>query len=64
MVEKKKRLLIFDANSLVHRAFHALPPLSTPKGEMVNAVYGFFLVFFKVVKEFNPDYIAACFDKP
>ncbi|HEY4509670.1 MAG TPA: hypothetical protein VJC15_01640, partial [Candidatus Paceibacterota bacterium] len=42
MAEKKKVLLVIDANSLIHRAYHALPPLSTPKGEMVNAVYGFF----------------------
>ena len=62
MPEKKKRLLVLDANSLIHRAFHALPPLTTAKGEMVNAVYGFLLVFFKAVKEFQPDYIAAAFD--
>ncbi|MEK7542498.1 MAG: DNA polymerase, partial [Patescibacteria group bacterium] len=61
---EKKTLLIIDANSLIHRAYHALPPLSTAKGEMVNAVYGFFLVFFKVLKEFKPDYIAAAFDTP
>ncbi|MDA1337431.1 MAG: DNA polymerase [bacterium] len=59
---KKKRLLIIDSNSLVHRAFHALPPMSTPKGEMVNAVYGFMLAFFKAINEFQPDYIAATFD--
>ena len=57
-----QRVLVFDANSLVHRAFHAMPPLSTPKGVMINAVYGFFLVFFKVVKEFSPQYIAVTFD--
>jgi len=62
MAEKKKRLLLIDANSLIHRAFHALPPLSTPAGEMVNAVYGFCLAFFKAQKEFKPDYIAAAFD--
>ncbi len=62
--EEKKVLLIIDANSLIHRAYHALPPMSTPKGEMVNAIYGFFLVFFKVLKEFKPDYIAAAFDLP
>src|SRR3989338_7692645 len=60
--EKKKRLLLIDANSLIHRAFHALPPLSASTGEMVNAVYGFCLAFFKAVKEFQPDYIAAAFD--
>ena len=57
-------MLVIDANSLIHRAYHALPPLSTPKGEMVNAVYGFFSILFKVVKEFQPDYVVAAFDAP
>jgi len=64
MGKNKKVLLIIDANSLIHRAFHALPPLSTSKGEMVNAVYGFLLAFFKAINEFHPDYIAAAFDHP
>lgn len=64
MAEKKKVLVLIDANSLIHRAFHALPPLSTPKGQMVNAVYGFFMVFFKVLGEFKPNYVAAAFDAP
>ena len=59
-----KRLIIIDSNSLIHRAFHALPPLTTKNGEIVNAVYGFLLAFFRIIKEFNPDYIAACFDLP
>lgn len=59
-----KRLIITDSNSIIHRAFHALPPLTTKSGELVNAVYGFLLVFFKAIKEFQPDYIAACFDTP
>ncbi|MBI2450302.1 MAG: hypothetical protein HYV47_02055 [Candidatus Nealsonbacteria bacterium] len=59
-----KRLIIIDSNSIIHRAFHALPPLTTKSGEMINAVYGFLLVFFKAIKEFQPDYIAACFDFP
>jgi DNA polymerase I-like protein with 3'-5' exonuclease and polymerase domains len=57
-----KKLLIIDANSLIHRAFHALPPFATSKGEMVNAVYGFFSIFLKAIKEIHPDYIAAAFD--
>ena len=61
---KKKRLIIIDSNSLIHRAYHALPPLTTKKGELVNAIYGFMLVFLKALKEFQPDYIAACFDLP
>ncbi len=64
MKKEKKRLIIIDSNSVIHRAFHALPPLSTKKGEIVNAVYGFLLVFLKAIKEFEPDYIAACFDFP
>lgn len=64
MKKEKKRLIIIDSNSVIHRAFHALPPLSTKKGEIVNAVYGFLLVFLKAIKEFKPDYIAACFDFP
>ena len=61
---EKKRLIIIDSNSLIHRAYHALPPLTTKKGELINAVYGFLLVFLKALKEFQPDYIAACFDLP
>lgn len=61
---ERKRLIIIDSNSIVHRAFHALPALSTKKGELVNAVYGFLLVFFKALKEFQPDYVVACFDFP
>ena len=64
MAEQKKKLIIIDSNSVIHRAFHALPALSTKKGELVNAVYGFLLLFFKTIKEFQPDYIAACFDFP
>lgn len=60
----KKRLIIIDSNSIIHRAYHALPFLSTKKGELVNAVYGFLLVFFKAIREFQPDYVCACFDFP
>jgi DNA polymerase-1 len=62
MAKGKKRLIIIDGNALVHRAYHALPPLSTKKGEIVNAVYGFLLVFLKAIKDFQPDFIAATFD--
>jgi len=63
-MQNKKRLIIIDSNSIIHRAFHALPPLTTKKGELVNAIYGFLLVFFKAIKEFQPDFIAAVFDYP
>jgi len=58
----RKTLIILDANALIHRSFHALPDLRTPKGELVNAVYGFTSILLKVLREFNPDYIAAAFD--
>jgi DNA polymerase-1 len=55
---------LIDSHALIHRAFHALPPLTTKKGERVNAVYGFILVLLKVLKELKPDYVAAAFDLP
>ena len=60
----KKRLIIIDSNSLIHRAYHALPPLTTKSGEEVGAIYGFLLVFFRALKEFNPDFVVATFDLP
>lgn len=59
---KKERFVIIDGNALIHRAFHALPPLTTKKGEQVNAVYGFASILLKVMKDVKPDYIAASFD--
>ena len=59
---KREKFIIIDGNALIHRSFHALPPLTTTKGEQVNAVYGFASVLLKVIKELKPDYIAATFD--
>ncbi len=64
MENNKKRLIVIDSNSIIHRAFHALPSLTTKKGEIVGAVYGFMLVFLKTIKDFQPDFIVACFDLP
>lgn len=64
MTEQKRRLIVIDGNAVIHRAFHALPPLATKKGELVNAIYGFLLVFFKAIKEFQPDFVVATFDFP
>jgi DNA polymerase-1 len=58
-------MLLFDGNALVHRAFHALPPLTVSKtGEMVNAVYGFASTLLKVLNELKPTYWAVAFDRP
>ena len=62
---EKPLLLLFDGNALVHRAFHALPPLTVSKtGEMVNAVYGFANTLLKVLAEFKPTHWAVAFDRP
>lgn len=57
-------LYIIDANAYVHRAYHALPPLTTSKGEMVNAVYGFIRMMLKIIRTEKPEYLAVCFDYP
>jgi DNA polymerase-1 len=62
MRENNNKLVVVDGNALVHRGFHALPPMYSPKGELVNAVYGFLLVFLKALKEIQPNYIVATFD--
>lgn len=58
-----KRLIIIDAHALIHRAYHALPPLSDKKGRPTNAVYGFASIFLKMVRDLKPDYIVAAFDR-
>ncbi|MCU0652860.1 MAG: hypothetical protein MUD10_01215 [Candidatus Pacebacteria bacterium] len=57
-----KVFIVIDGNSVVHRAFHALPMLTGKDGAPAGAVYGFALALFKAVEDFHPDYIAACFD--
>jgi DNA polymerase-1 len=63
--DEKRLLLLFDGNALVHRAFHALPPLTQHKtGELVNAVYGFASTLLKVFADFKPTHWAIAFDRP
>jgi DNA polymerase-1 len=60
---KKPLLALFDGNALIHRAFHAMPPLTVRKsGEMVSAVYGFALMLLKVINELKPTHYAIAFD--
>ncbi len=63
-MKKRKRFLIIDCNSVIHRAFHALPLLTDEKGRAINAAYGFFSVLIKNVREIDPDCVAAAFDLP
>lgn len=62
MLNNPKKLVLIDGNAIIHRAYHALPPLTTKSGELVNAVYGFSSVLLKVLNELKPDYVAASFD--
>jgi len=62
--DKKQSLVIIDGNALIHRSFHALPPtITTKKGEMVNAVYGFTTVLIKAIRELKPDFVVLTLDK-
>ncbi len=57
-------LYLFDANSLIHRAFHALPPFVNKEGLPTGALYGLSNILLKVFREEKPDYAAAMFDRP
>lgn len=59
-----KTLFIIDANSLIHRAYHALPSFTGPKGNPTGALYGISSILLRILKEKKPDYIAAAFDGP
>lgn len=61
---EKEKLLLIDTNSIIHRAFHALPPLKSKDGKPSGALYGSLLAFFKILSDFNPYYVAAAFDSP
>ncbi|MFH1620500.1 MAG: DNA polymerase I [Patescibacteria group bacterium] len=60
--KQQTKALIIDANALLHRAWHALPPLTAPGGQVVNAVYGFTSVLLKILQAEKPDYLAVCWD--
>ena len=56
------KTLLIDGNSLIHRAFYALPLLSTEDGTYTNAVYGFLKMFYRVADEYQPDHVVCAFD--
>jgi len=63
-VTKPDKLILIDGNSLFHRAFYALPPtLTTSEGQPTNAVYGFLTMFFRLLDDEEPEYVAVAFDK-
>ncbi len=57
-----KKFVVIDANGLIHRAFHALPPMTTKEGAPVNAAYGFFSMLLNLIDTYSPGYMAAAFD--
>ena len=59
-----KRIILIDAHSLIHRCFHAVPPLTNTHGEPVGALYGVSNVLLKIISQRQIDYIAALFDRP
>ena len=58
----KKTLMAVDGNSLMHRAFYALPILTNASGDYTNAVYGFFSMMINALSALTPDYLAIAFD--
>ncbi|MDP3985747.1 MAG: DNA polymerase I [bacterium] len=58
----KQSLYIIDGNAILHRAWHALPPLATKDGMLVNAVYGFLLILLKLMRDEKPTHLAVAFD--
>jgi len=59
----KDRMVIIDGNSLINRAFYALPPLTTKEGKHTNAIYGFLTMLIRVIEDYKPEYISVTFDK-
>lgn len=59
---KKKTLVIIDGHAIIHRAYHALPPMTTKDGQMVNAVYGFASMLLKVRENLKPSHLVVTFD--
>lgn len=61
---EKPTLVLLDAHAILHRAYHALPDFSSPTGEPTGALYGVTTMLLKIIEDFKPQYIAACYDLP
>jgi DNA polymerase I len=59
----QERLVVIDGNSLVHRAFYAMPPMSTEDGRPTNAIFGFMSMLLKILDDYKPQYLCVAFDK-
>ena len=63
MPQDEKKLIIIDGNALLHRAYHAIRPLTDSQGKLVNALYGFGRILNKIIKDLKPDYLAVAWDR-
>ncbi len=61
-MSKKPLFAIIDGHAIIHRAYHAIPPLTTKDGQIVNAVYGFTSMLLKVITDIKPTHLAVSFD--
>ncbi len=57
------KLVIIDGHAILHRAYHALPPLTTKKGEPINAVYGFVSMLLRIIQDLKPTHLMVAFDR-
>ena len=57
-------LVLLDSHAILHRAYHALPDFASPTGEPTGALYGVTTMLLKIIEDFKPQYIAACYDLP
>jgi len=62
MQRNKSKIFLVDGNAYIHRAYHALPPLTTSSGLPINAVFGFIRMIFKMLRNFKPEYFCICLD--
>ncbi|PIZ46017.1 hypothetical protein COY32_04155 [candidate division WWE3 bacterium CG_4_10_14_0_2_um_filter_41_14] len=60
----ERKLVVIDGHSLLYRAYHALPPLTSKKGQPVGAVYGFVNMLFTILDQLSPTHVAVAWDSP
>lgn len=64
MKTKKDPLILLDSHAIIHRAYHALPDFTSPTGEPTGALYGLCTMLMRIIDDFSPSMIIACFDRP
>jgi len=62
--KSRAHLVLIDGNAVLHRAYHALPPLTDKEGNETHAIYGFLSMLLKIVADLKPTHLIVCFDRP